>query len=296
MKPRIIIPVAAVAVCTLVAFSQEIIDGLRGPSPEEIAALPDARIVGAVSDGRRAPAAPKPAPIDMIVLESHTRSEHVVLSPEMSGLPAPEGVRNVTVQYVAAPDLPEDPEPEPAVQLTEEQIEAFREEIAENYQETQLVIISASVHEDGITRFQVQASGPDEVPVSGWSNFDFHHLSGFADFELKQRDGSYKRYSIIMGVGHVTHPDPDVRVPKLPDLATDGPRFVVHKGGKNNPKGLELVEGLHTLYALEGDRLAAAHAARKRAYEARKAELLANPPKPKDVTIRFWDKPTVQAR
>lgn len=296
MRSYYLIPVAAVYAFTSSAFSQEITESIDGSDPAEITALPEARILGGISDGTRAPEEPKPAPIDMHVLESHTRAEHFRLAPEMAGLPAPEGVRNVTVQYVVAPDLPEDPEPRPAVQLTEEEIEAFRAEIAEQYQETQLVVISASVHKDGITRFQVQAPGPDAVPVTGWSNFDFHHLSGFTDFELKQPDGSYKRYAIIMGVGYVRDPDPEVRAPKLPALATDGPRFIVHKGDKNNPEGLELVEGLHALYAVEGQRLADAHAARKRAYEVRKAELLANPPKPKDVTIRFWDKPTAPAR
>jgi hypothetical protein len=45
---------------------------------------------------------------------------------------------------------------------------------------------------------------------------------------------------------------------------------------------------MHDLYRVEGARMAAACQARAIAYEARKAYLLANPPVPKDVTIRFW--------
>jgi hypothetical protein len=58
-----------------------------------------------------------------------------------------------------------------------------------------------------------------------------------------------------------------------------------------DPGTLTCIEDLHALYRDEGTRMAEACAARKLAREARKAHLLANPPKPKDVTVHFWSRP-----
>jgi len=53
---------------------------------------------------------------------------------------------------------------------------------------------------------------------------------------------------------------------------------------------MDLLQGMHDLYRNEGPRMEAAYQARIKAHEERKAYLLANPPKPEDVTIQFWDR------
>ena len=48
---------------------------------------------------------------------------------------------------------------------------------------------------------------------------------------------------------------------------------------------------VHDLYRKEGVRMEEAFQAREKAHAERKAYLLANPPVPGDVTIRFWKRP-----
>ena len=77
--------------------------------------------------------------------------------------------------------------------------------------------------------------------------------------------------------------------PKLPDLAANGPAFVVTEGDAKS-EAMDTLEQIHDLYRKEGVRLADAYVAREKAYAERKAYLLANPTKPKDVTVRFWER------
>lgn len=76
-------------------------------------------------------------------------------------------------------------------------------------------------------------------------------------------------------------------MPELPDLATNGPSFVVVKGEKDG-EAMDTLFQIHALYAKEGQRMKEGYEARIKADEERKAYLLANPPKPENVTIRFW--------
>ena len=48
--------------------------------------------------------------------------------------------------------------------------------------------------------------------------------------------------------------------------------------------------GMHDLYRTEGPRMVAAYDARMKAEEERRAYLIAHPPKPKDVTVYFWNR------
>jgi hypothetical protein len=79
--------------------------------------------------------------------------------------------------------------------------------------------------------------------------------------------------------------------PDLPDLASDGPAFVVTGGDTTDRVATEVIEGMHDLYRVEGARMAAAHESRLIAGAQRKAFLLAHPPKPEDVTVLFWERP-----
>ena len=51
---------------------------------------------------------------------------------------------------------------------------------------------------------------------------------------------------------------------------------------------MDTLEQIHDLFSKEGERMAAEYSVRKQAEADRKAELLANPPTPNDVTIRYW--------
>jgi len=78
-------------------------------------------------------------------------------------------------------------------------------------------------------------------------------------------------------------------MPEIPTLP-DGPPVFVVESQDPDTETLELVEDLHALYRDEGKRMAELSAAREKAYEDKKAYLLANPPKPKDVTVHFWNR------
>jgi len=73
-------------------------------------------------------------------------------------------------------------------------------------------------------------------------------------------------------------------------LVASGPAFVITEGDTTDKEAMDLVQGLHDLYRAEGVRMAAAYHARVKADADRRAYLLANPPKPENVTVRFWDR------
>ena len=83
-------------------------------------------------------------------------------------------------------------------------------------------------------------------------------------------------------------------MPKIHDLATGGPSFVVIAGDTSDSSSMEIVQGMHDLYRVEGSRMEKAYQARTKAYAERRTYLLAHPPVPKDVAIQFWtrNKPT----
>jgi len=111
---------------------------------------------------------------------------------------------------------------------------------------------------------------------SGWSNVDWNQLTGITTF--RAMDG--ETHSFVMGIG--TEQEPAENVPQFP---TTAPAFIPDQ--ENIPaEALLTVDSLHKLYALEKDKLVAAHESRERINAAR-AELLAHPPQPKDLNIRY---------
>ncbi|MEO8615220.1 MAG: hypothetical protein ABI600_08780 [Luteolibacter sp.] len=266
-----------------------------------IASGTDAQITGGISDGKPSLPAPKPEPIAFDVKSTITRRIHVVESPEMQGLPAPEGDIKVTLQLVKDPGLTDPLPPLPALPPDDPAVLARMAELSKTYRETQLVFVSATVYDHSRTYLRCYPSGDgNRREIACWSNLDFNHFSGFATYQVNGADGETRQYGLMMGIGNedtkqraemlanhdITYKLPEI--PTLPDLATSGPAFVITEGDTADTETMELIEGMHTLYRAEGPRMEAAYQARTLAYEERKAFLLAHPPKPKDVTIHFW--------
>jgi hypothetical protein len=219
----------------------------------------------------------------------------------MPGLPAPEGDINITVQLVKDPGLVDPPPPLPALPPDDPAVLARMAEFGAKYRGTELVFVSATVYDHSRTYLRCYPSGGgDRKEICGWSNLDFNHFCGFATYQVKGADGETRQYGLIMGIGNE---NPQHRAellakhgreyiapenPNLPDLATGGPAFIVTEADPADPEAMELLQGMHDLYKVEGARMEVAYHARLKAYEERKAFLLANPPKPKDVTIQFW--------
>lgn len=261
----------------------------------------EASITGSISDGTPAPPAPEPEPIPFEVESSVNKTVYVVESPESPGLPAPEGDINVTVQRVKDPGLPDPVAPMPALSPDDPEVLARIQEQTTHYRETQLVFVSATVYDHSRTFLRCYPSGNGhKEAVCAWSNIDFNHFSGFSTYQVKGDDGEIRQYGLLMGLGNqdtakmavwlAKHDREDEipEIPELPDLATGGPAYKIVEGESPDETGVELIDDMHVLYKVEGTRMEEAYQARIKAYEERKAYLLANPPKPEDVTIRFW--------
>jgi hypothetical protein len=114
---------------------------------------------------------------------------------------------------------------------------------------------------------------------SGWSNIDFNHLCGISTFV--GTDG--EQHSFVMGIGSLETIPENLTAPVF---ETRTPTFMPDQ--KNIPaEALVTVDSLHKLYAADPEKFAAAHAGRERAAKAKAAQLLANPPQPKDLIIRY---------
>lgn len=283
------------------AFAQESTDTIPVEQREVVVAREtEAEIPGSISDGTPSEPAPQPEPLEFDVVRSHTKRVHVVEAPEMPGLPAPEGDINVTVQLVKNPGLPDPPPPLPSLPPDDPAVLARLAELGEAYPETQLAFVSATVYDHSRTLLRCYPSGGAKREITLWSNLDFNHFCGFATFQVKGSDEETRQYGLLMGIGNeniqqrtkfLAEHDREYiapEIPQLPDPADAGPAFVITEGDTSDREAMELVEGMHNLYKAEGARMEAAYHARIKAYEERKAYLLANPPKPKDVTIQFW--------
>ena len=265
-----------------------------------IATGSEAKIIGPISDGTPSAPAPKPEPINFEVQTSRTTTTHVVEAPEMPGLPAPEGRINITVQRVKDPGLPDPPPPLPQLPPDDATVQARLQELTAKYHKTQLAFVSATVYDHNRTYFRCYPNGAAKHEICGWSNLDFNHFSGFASFEAKGTDETTRQYGMLMGIGNentrkmaawMAEHDREYKIPdcpQLPDFSATGPAFVLTQADPDDTEAMELVQGMHNLYKAEGAKMEVAYKARVKAYEERKAYLLANPPKPKDVSIQFW--------
>ncbi len=229
-----------------------------------------AKLVGPVSDGTPAkPAPPKELPSFRVQSKTVRQLED----------------RKIIMERVADPQLPYPPPP-PAP-ATKEELEALRASpewqgrIAD-HKESKLILLSASVVDGKATFVRWYHDGEE---FQAWSNVNFNHLSGFAEFE------SYRtRYHFIMAVGDIsTDKEHNTEWPGKPlELGVDYPAFTLMKGDESKGDALAMMIALHDLYENEQDKLVAAHEGRLRASAEREAWLRANPPQPKDTVIQFW--------
>lgn len=265
----------------------------------------DVEIPGPITDGRRAEPAPKPEPVEFAELTSRTKRVDVVEAPEMSDLPPVTGTVNVTVKLVDDPRLPTPPPPPPPLEDLppgDPEVIARMEELSARYRGTDLLFLSATVFDHRRTLLRIYPNGKVDGEVVAWSNLDFNHFSGFAIYRVTDGvDGTLYDFGLLMGIGNTETPvmrrlaektGSEYEAPAIPefsDLEAGGPAFVVVEGSADSP-AMDTLEQVHDLYRKEGARMEAAYHAREKARAERKAYLLANPPEPSDVTVRFWRK------
>lgn len=248
---------------------------------------------------------PEPALTDFAVETSRTKRVFVSESPEMPDLPPVEGTIDLTIQKVENPDLPDPPPPLPALPPDDPAVIARLQELRETYKGTELVFLSASVHQDyknaaeARTRVEIHPNGELGRKVVAWTNLNLLHLTGHGLYRVNMEAGTYQDYGILMGISPVYgdvrqrmaaragYEPEDPAIPELPDLAAAGPSFVLVEGDAESPAYATL-EQIHDLFRVSGKTLKDQYFAREQAREERRAYLLANPPKPGDVTVRVW--------
>lgn len=258
----------------------------------------DVEIPTPIADGARSPIPPKPKPIHFKVLASNTRRQKVTEAPEMPELPPVKGTINVTVQMVEDPGLP-DPPPLPTTIPSDPAVIAKMEELRGKYRGTELIFVSATVYDHSRTLLRIFPNGKVEGEISAWTNIDLNHFSGFSTYRIKESDGTFSDRGLLMGISNVDteimrkklvrqrQDNDEPAIPILPDLAVSGPSFTVFEGNTQG-EAMDTLCQIHDLYRKEGVRMAAAFQAREKANTERKAYLLANPPIPEDIVIRFW--------
>jgi len=278
---------------------------------QEIATKWDVEIPVPITDGTPSAPIPKPEPLDLKILSSRTTRMDVTEAPEMHDLPPITGTINVTVQVVEDPNLPDPPPPLPTLPPDDPAVLARLAELREKYRGTELVFLSATVYDHNRTFLRIYPNGKVGDEVTAWSNLDFNHFSGFSTYRVKDaEDGTLYDCGLLMGIGGIDtrrwremaeargieYKGPKIpKIPEMPDFAEGGPAFVVVDGDAESP-AMDTLEQIHDLYRKEGARMEEAYHARVKARAERKAYLLANPPKPNDVTIQFWKRNTPSPR
>jgi hypothetical protein len=268
-----------------------LLPALRGEDGKDVVRVAPstthASIPERISDGALSPPPPPVEKPDFQVESTQVKRLDVVEAPPMPGLPPVEGTITLTVRNVADPGLPDPPPPPEPRSIEDPEIKARLAELSAKHREIRVAFVSATVYDRSRTRLTVYPNGGIDKAVTVWSNLDFNHFSGFGSFEAEDVSGEIRNENPAFRRRLLTERGIEFEEPEIPTLPDGQPSFVIATEAPD-PDGVKLIEDLHALYRTEGVRMAEACAAREKADAERRAYLLANPPKPKDVTVHFW--------
>lgn len=187
-----------------------------------------------------------------------------------------QGGRNIIVQHLALdPNNPIQPVfPTPPAATPTEPAPTATYDAPPSY----LLLLSATVYPGPRTFLNWTHHFPDGTSrqFTGWSNIDFNHYTGVSTF--LGTDGNH--HTFVMAIG-----TEEIAAGNAPEFTTNAPTFIPDV--EIPAEALVVVDSLHKIYATESEKLAIAHAGREAARLAEEAELLANPPQPKDLIIRY---------
>ena len=262
--------------CCLPSLSADAVQELFSPTP--------AHIIGDISDGTPPPPQPQKPPFIVPagdILESETHYQ---------------GGRKITVQRINPIALPTPVLPEAEIIAAAPVAEESIETAADETPDAGFLHIGASVYvpEDGPPRsfVTVWPQGQGEA-VSFWSSADFALLSGFGSFI--DSDGKSRSLMMSWDVHEISSfheltaaPDEQDGLPPVPAL-TDSKATYAITSGIATAETLTAIDSLHDIYNNEHARLLSAYTGRENASLAQEAELKANPPKPQDLILNYWD-------
>jgi hypothetical protein len=279
MKKILFAALAAIPSAVSLCFAA----GEPQPVEEQPPAYPSARILGDISDGTPpSPEPPKP--------RFNVSAKDVLETKTVE-----QGGRQITVRKISPIALPPQQEPAAPVNLSapavQQRVAGFRA-ANRNYK---MLLVGATVYRlaDSPPRSLVsvwpQAQGE---PVTVWSSADFALLSGFSSFA--DSPDSTTRFMMMWSVSNLDSRTPfrakfanQFKAPEIPEFPA-GKATYVTASGNPTPQTLAAIQSLHDLYNNEYDRLKTACEGRERAQRQHEAELKANPPQPKDITLNYW--------
>jgi len=284
MKPIPIVFLAMMSAATLTHSQDDPSSVFResGTAPVTLAA---ARILNKIPDGTPPPPAlPKP-------------EYHIAQKDILSTATHEHGGRTITIRQIKPIALPPPPAP---VEVAPAEVDAeFSKRLAE-YREAhpknELLFLGATVFrsKDSAPRTLVRwwPQGGGET-ISFWSSADFALIAGGIN---SFADTAGDTYHMVMGWSNVdidrmaelyAAKGREYGAPDLPDLP-DGKAIFQFTGEQPAAGDLVAVQSLHDLYNNEYDRLKTAFKGRERARIQQEADLKANPPQPKDITLNYW--------
>jgi hypothetical protein len=245
--------------------------------------ITSARILGEIPNGTPPPPEPpKPAFIipakDILKTTTHQ-----------------QGGRTITVRKITPIALPEPSKAVAPPDTSQPAIQARTAEITAKYPDQELLFIGATVlhAQDSTIRSLVQISpmGGGES-VRFWSSADFALLSGFSSFIGSDGDAhslmmSWSAEKIDSIAGFIEKQGSEYGIAKAPELPAGKAAFAIISE-KPTETTLASIQSLHDLYNNEHDRLQKAYEGRERARLQHEAELIANPPKPKEIVLNYW--------
>jgi hypothetical protein len=257
-------------------------------SPEVEPALSPAtpaRILGNIPDGTPPlPAPPKPpfivAQRDILSTATHQ-----------------QGGRTITVREIQPIALPPPPAPPPATVAMDPALLARLDEYRAAHPRNEFLFLGATVYRSKnspprtLVRYWPMAGSGS---ITFWSSADFALIAGGINSFI---DSAGEEHAIFMSWGSV---DIDRMIdlqaahgheydaPEMPDFSEGEATWQIIGNPPADPADLVPIQSLHDLYNREHDRLLTAYQGRERARIAREADLLANPPKPKNITLNYW--------
>ena len=243
-----------------------------------------ARILGTIPDGTPpAPEAPKPeyqiAPTD--ILQTTTQRE---------------GGRNITLQQIKPIALPPPPQPADTAASPSPEFLQRLSEFRAAHPRSAIFNLGATIYQSKgkptRTLLQLWPEGGG-APIKVWSSADFTLIAGgissFIDSSGRTRHLmimpsviDIDRLSALFASKGKTY-----TVPQIPTFPEGKATFQII-GDSPSPSDLTALQSLHDLYNQHHAELLAAYQGREQASLQREAELKANPPQPKDITLRYW--------
>ena len=199
------------------------------------------------------------------------------------------GGRTVTMEKLVPPEVTRAVEQAAVPMLTPEEIAAGRAEWLEENRAHPVVTLGLSGtvydHEATLLRW---TNGDEEYQA--WSNIDFNVMRGM--YSLETGNATYLLFMMIgdesttprtVKSGIVVTP----KIPTIPPLPKE-PGFVVVKGNPENEMAMAGIRKLHELYTTNKEQFVEAYEQRLRYEAAAQAWEKEHPPKPENVTIRWW--------